>query len=177
MSDTPVLGKEGAPGAAAEFASQHVTFELAGQSYGLHIGQVVEIIRMVAIAESPETAPYVVGVVNVRGRVVPVVDMRRRLDLEAAQYNLETPILIARVGGVTVGLVVDRVSEVVSLAEDTIEPAAGAFTISRFVCGVAKVNAKLIFILDLAGLFSADEAVAIERLADTEAPQEALVAG
>jgi purine-binding chemotaxis protein CheW len=177
MSDRSVLEKEGELEVAAEFEAQHVTFELAGQSYGLHIGQVVEVIRMVAIAESPETAPYVVGVVNIRGQVVPVVDMRRRLNLEAAKYDLETPILIARVKGITVGLVVDRVSEVVSLAQDTIEPAAGAFTTSRFVCGVAKVEAKLIFILDLAGLFSADESTAIQRLAETQAPREAMVAG
>lgn len=144
--------------------SQYVTFELAGQAYGVNVGDAVEVIRMVAMADPPEAPPYVVGVINIRGRVMPVIDMRRRLSMEAADFTLTTPILVTKVRDWTLGLIVDKVKEVVTLPAAMIEPPSEAFSKSRCVAGVAKVGARLIFLLDLAGLFSGSEARLFEGL-------------
>src|SRR3990172_534435 len=153
-------------GAASQAAieSQYVTFELAEETYGVNVGDAIEVIRLVAMAEPPEAPPYVIGLINIRGQVVPVVDMRRRLSLESADYTLTTPILIARVQSWTVGLIVDKVKEVIMLPTAMIEPPSGAFSKSRYVAGVAKIDAELIFLLDLAGLFSNNDARLLEGL-------------
>ncbi|MDP1809451.1 MAG: chemotaxis protein CheW [Actinomycetota bacterium] len=148
--------------------SQYVTFELAGQNYGVDVGDAVEVIRMVAMADPPEAPPYVIGVINIRGQVVPVIDMRRRLALESANFTLTTPILVSKIRNRTIGLIVDRVKEVVTLPSAMIEPPSEAFSRSRCVAGVAKIDAKLIFLLDLAGLFSNNEARLFEELLSSD---------
>lgn len=148
--------------------SQYVTFELAGQNYGMNVGDAVEVIRMVAMADLPEAPPYVIGVINVRGQVAPIIDMRRRLSLESANFTLTTPILVAKIKNWTIGLIVDRVKEVVTLPSALIEAPSEAFPRSRCVAGVAKIDAGLIFLLDLAGLFSNDETSLIEGLLSSD---------
>src|SRR3972149_5352987 len=97
-------------------SDQYVTFELADQAYGINFCDATEVIRMVAMAEPPEAPPYVIVLINIRGQVVPVVDMRRRLSLESSGYSLTTPILITKVrDDWTVGLIVDKVKEVITL--------------------------------------------------------------
>ena len=157
--------------------SQYVTFKLAGERYGINVGDAVEVIRLVAMAEPPEAPGYVLGLINIRGRVVPVIDMRCRLSLEPVGYSLTTPILVARVqNDWTVGLIVDRVDEVITLSNSVIEPPSGAFSKSRCIAGVAKTATHLIFLLDLAGLFSAGETRFLEGLfANARAEEKALV--
>ena len=145
-------------------SDQYVTFELADQAYGINVCDATEVIRMVAMAEPPEAPPYVMGLINIRGQVVPVVDMRRRLGLEAANYTLATPILVIKVRGWTLGLIVDKVLEVITLPAEMVEPPTGAFSKSRCFAGVAKIDANLIFLVDPAGLFSADEERVLEDL-------------
>lgn len=156
--------------------SQYVTFALGSQTYGLNVGDAIEVIRLVAMAEPPEAPPYVMGLINIRGRVVPIVDMRLRLGMEPADYSLATPILVVRVNALTVGLIVDKVSEVLTLSGGMIEPPDGAFSQSRVVSGVAKIDAKLIFLLDLPGLFSTDDTRLFEKLfAANQVPVKTLV--
>lgn len=151
-----------------EFEAQYVTFELGGQGYGINVRDTIEVIRMVAMAEPPEAPGHVVGVINIRGHVVPVVDMRKRLGLTVAGYSLTTPILVVRVDHVTVGLVVDRVCEVITLTPGAVEPPSDVFSRSKCVSGVAKVNANLKFLLNLSGLFSGSEAKLIKDLVATK---------
>ena len=148
--------------------SQYVTFELAGQNYGVDVGEAVEVIRMVAMADPPEAPPFVIGVINIRGQVVPVIDMRRRLGLASADFKLTTPILVANIRNWTIGLIVDKVTEVLILPSTLIEPPSEAFSSSGCVAGVAKIDAKLIFLLNLAGLFSRNEARLFEGLLPSE---------
>ena len=149
----------------SELDTQFVTFDLAGQIYGVRVTAVSEIIRMVGMSKAPETLPFVVGLVNIRGDIVPVVDMRTRLHLERGEYSLATPIIVTRIDGTSVGLIVDQVLEVVTLSDSTIERPNSMFTKSQCLVGVAKVKAKMIFLIDLHGIFSADEAELIEQLA------------
>lgn len=143
---------------------QYVTFELAGQSYGVNIGDAVEVIRMVDMADPPEAPPYVVGVINIRGQIVPIIDMRRRLRLQSANLTLTTPILVAKVRNWTLGLIVDKIKEVVTISPTMIEPSSESFSRSRCVASVAKIGANLIFLLDLSGLFIDDESRFAEKL-------------
>ncbi len=149
----------------SEIDMQFVTFDLAGQTYGVNVSDVVEVIRMVGMSSAPETLPFVVGLVNIRGKVVPAVDMRARLHLGQGEYTLATPILVTRTDGASVGLVVDRVREVISLSDADIDRPNSMFSKSECLIGVAKVAAKMIFLIDLHGIFSADDAELIEQLA------------
>ena len=152
----------------SELDTQFVTFDLAGQTYGVSVTDVDEVIRMVGMSKAPETLPFVVGLVNIRGHIVPVVDMRVRLHLERGEYSLATPILVARTDDTSVGLVVDQVLEVITLSENAIERPNSMFSKSQCLVGVAKVNAKMVFLIDLQGIFSADEAELIEELATVQ---------
>ena len=156
--------------------NQYVTFELDDQSYGVNVSEVVEVIRMVGMSESPEAVPYVVGLMNIRGHVVPVVDMRARLNLGTAKYTLATPILVARSNDASIGLVVDRVLEVKTFEDKAIEKPNQKFSRSHCVTGVAKLDAKLIFLLNLSGIFSVDEAQLLEEFATIHAPGEKALA-
>lgn len=143
---------------------QYVTFELCGQTYGAPVEDVLEVIRMVGMSESPEALPYVLGLINVRGHVVPVVDMRARLHLARAEYTLETPIMLTRHGDITVGLVIDRVLEVAMIPDAAIDAPDGTFSSSHCVTGVAKAGAKLIFLLNLESVLTADDAQLLQEL-------------
>lgn len=149
----------------SELDTQFVTFDLAGQTYGVRVTAVDEVIRMVGMSKAPEALPFVVGLVNIRGHIVPVVDMRARLHLERGNYSLATPILVTRTDDASVGLIVDQVLEVITLSKSAIERPNNMFSESQCLVGVAKINSKMIFLIDLQGVFSGDEAGLIEELA------------
>ncbi len=148
----------------SELDAQFVTFDLAGQTYGIRVTAVEEVIRMVGMSTAPEALPFVVGLVNIRGHIVPVVDMRTRLHLERGEYSLATPILITKSEDSSIGLIVDRVREVITLTESAIERPNNMVSKSRCLIGVAKINSKMVFLIDLQEIFSADEAELIEEL-------------
>lgn len=160
----------------SDLETQYVTFELDNQAYGVNVSEVVEVIRIVGMSESPEAVSYVVGLINIRGQVVPVVDMRARLHLGAAEYSLATPILVTSSKGASVGLIVDRVREVKTIPDQAIDRPDQTFSKSRCVTGVAKLDAQLIFLLNLSGIFSADDAQIIEELSAARTPKESVPA-
>ncbi len=153
------------PDGKADLEAEYVVFQLAGQEYGINIVDINEVIRVAAMAEPPEPIASVVGLINIRGSVVPVVDLRLRLHLPGAEYTLATPILITTVNNNPVGLIVDRVTEVKTLPAAAIERPPEAIAKSTCVAGVAKAGAKLIFLLNLVGVFTADEAQILEEMA------------
>src|SRR3990172_6420184 len=87
------------PQNAGTLESEYVTFELAGEEYGINVIDVIEVFRLVQMAQPPESADYLIGLFNLRGQVVPAIDMRIRLNLEPAAFNLATPIIITRING------------------------------------------------------------------------------
>ncbi|MDH4101281.1 MAG: chemotaxis protein CheW [Nitrospirota bacterium] len=127
-----------------------VCFTLAHEMFGVPISMVHEIIRPAAITAMPRSPDYVKGVLNLRGKIIPVVDLRKRFGLEEAEETKETRIVVVGVGGLTVGMVVDGVSEVLRIRAEDIEPPSPiiATVDSEYIRGVGKVEGRLIILLD-----------------------------
>jgi purine-binding chemotaxis protein CheW len=130
---------------------QLVVFEVAGESYGVEISRVQEINRMQAITVVPQVPVFVEGIINLRGRVTPVVDLRKRFGLPATEPTPLTRIVVVKADQEWVGVIVDAVSEVLRITSDAIEPPSAMVTSSdtAFVRGIAKLNERLVILLDL----------------------------
>lgn len=138
---------------------QWVTFKLADETYGINVMQVQEILRMTEIAPVPGAASYVVGIINLRGNVVTVVDTRLRFSLPPYQETDDTRIIILEIGQSIVGMLVDKVSEVVYLHESEIDTAPHLTNedSSRFIQGVVSNDKDLLILLDINKLLSQEE--------------------
>ncbi len=138
---------------------QLVIFDLAGEHYGVDITDVDSIIGMQTITAVPRSPSFVEGVTNLRGVVLPVIDLGNRFGLETQVVTKNTRIIVVAMNGVGVGMVVDAVREVIRIPEASIEPLAPIVTTvdSSFITGVAKVSERLIILLDLNQVLSAVE--------------------
>lgn len=138
---------------------QLVVFALAGESYGVAISTVREIIRMQSVTLVPDSPPAVKGVINLRGRVIPVVDLRERVGLPVSDETTETRIVVVNIGGEDIGVIVDAVTEVLRLSENSIEPASALVTTeeSYYMDGIAKLEGRLLILLDLEKVLSTGE--------------------
>jgi purine-binding chemotaxis protein CheW len=134
-----------------------VVFRLGQEFYALDIQCVQEIVRMQPITAIPGAEPWVEGVTNLRGRVVPVIDLRRRCNVAASEYTAETRIVVISHESGMVGLTVDAVSEVMRIPGEQIEPPGGIIGLSErgYLRGIAKLDDRLISLLDLAGILPA----------------------
>ena len=130
---------------------QFLTFALNEESYGLEILKVREIIGLMEITAVPEVPHYMKGVVNLRGKVIPVVDLRLKFGMPEADYDEETCIIVVNVNETLVGIIVDTVSEVVNLDEAQIEetPEFGGGHGGEFILGMAKVEESVKILLDI----------------------------
>jgi purine-binding chemotaxis protein CheW len=138
---------------------QFVGFQIGGELYGIDIHCIQEIDRMHAVTKLPKSLPFIEGVINLRRRIIPVIDMAKRFGLPAIEEGRQTRIIIAQLSGQTVGLIVENVSDVIPLDEESIEPApAMAFAVDhKYVEGVGRVNEGLIILLNMDLLFSVEE--------------------
>jgi purine-binding chemotaxis protein CheW len=138
---------------------QLVVFELANEHYGLDIAAVEGIIKMQAITRMPQAPSFVEGVTNLRGAVVPVLDLRKRFGLENKDETKNTRIVVVYMDSTKVGMIVDGVSEVLRVPEDAIEPPPPMVTTvnSAFIKGIAKLEGRLVILLDLSRVLSLDE--------------------
>ncbi len=147
---------------------QVVIFELAGNSYAIDIAAVREIIRPQPVTPVPH-APFAVrGVINLRSAIVPVVDLRQRCGLPSAEETPATRIVVVQDAQQGVGLVVDAVSEVTTIATDAIEPVAGVVRgaeAQRLLRGVARLDDRLVLLLDLARVIALDEVADLAAIA------------
>lgn len=118
----------------------YLTFHLAGEDYGLAIAYVIEIIGIQKITEVPDMPVFVKGVINLRGKVIPVIDVRCRFSLPPKEYDARTCIIVVNFNETVVGLVVDQVSEVISIPEAVVEPPPRISTTetSNFIAGLGK---------------------------------------
>ena len=133
---------------------QMVIFRLAREEYGLPITKVQEINRLVRATRLPQTPSFLEGIINLRGRIIPVIDLRKRFGLEIAEHTEDSRIIVVDVCGQTVGVIVDAVHEVVTLPETAIEPAPPASSLDgRFLRGVGKREERLLLLLDIDRLF------------------------
>lgn len=136
-------------GACTRVLEQVVVFFLGGQRFALPIGRVQEIQQIVAFSEVPNTSGGVVGMVNLRGQVIPAIDLRRLVGMPSEDYHLETPMVICRIGEQLVALVVDEVQDVMDLPEDCMQEAPPLHALSSKMLGVARLHDGLVYVLDL----------------------------
>ncbi|MBI5468350.1 MAG: chemotaxis protein CheW [Deltaproteobacteria bacterium] len=138
---------------------QLVTFRLGNEEFSLDILKVQEIIRHMDLTRVPKTPEFVDGVINLRGRVIPVLDLRKRFGLPKDENTNETRIIVVDVDNRTVGLKVDAVSEVLRLPADTVEPPPAIITgvESEYIKGVGKLDGRLLILLDVAKILTCTE--------------------
>jgi len=143
---------------------KYLTFELGGEEYGLEILKVKEIIGIMKITSVPRTPAYVKGVINLRGKVIPVIDLRLKFDMEPIEYNERTCIIVVDIAdgaqnGLMMGIVVDSVSEVLNIGADEIEdtPTFGTKLDTEYILGMAKIKGNVKILLDIGKVLSVQE--------------------
>ncbi len=144
---------------ASKASAQVIVFRLEEHEYALPIEHVAQVLRMVAITPVPQATHWLPGVVNLRGRVIPVIDLRTRLGFAPRAPDLRTPIIVADSNGFIVGLIADAVSEVLTLSAESIEKTSAVATLDTFhpVAAIARVRDRLILMLDLEQLSAGAE--------------------
>jgi len=161
VEDTDIYDREG----------KYLTFTLDEEEYGIGIIKIKEIIGMMAITSVPQTPEFVKGVINLRGKVIPVVDLRLRFGLNAIDYTERTCIIVVEIDGhsekVTIGVVVDAVSEVLNIKGDDIEdtPTFGTKLNTDYILGMAKMEGGVKILLDIDCVLSEHEISALEKAA------------
>ena len=163
MTATVLETKESTRAGTAEELLQLVSFNIGSEEYGVDILKVQEINRMVEITKVPQAPRYVEGVINLRGKVIPIVDLRKRFDLDIKEYDKNTRIVVVDINGTILGMVVDSVSEVLRLPSSTIEPPPEIVTgiNAEYIKGVAKLEDRLLIFLDLSKVIDMSELTAI----------------
>ncbi len=138
---------------------QLVVFELANEHYGLDISAVEGIIKMQAITKMPQAPMFVEGVTNLRGTVVPVIDLRKRFNLPVLEHTKDTRIVVVYMEKTKIGMIVDGVSEVLRIPEESIEPTPPMVSNvnTAFIRGIAKLDGRLVTLLDLTKVLSLEE--------------------
>lgn len=148
--------------------NQYVIFKLADETYGIRIECVSEIIRMQTITKIPKSLDFVEGVINLRGRIIPIIDLKKQFNLGDVTRSKDTRIIVVEMKQEIVGMVVDEVSEVLSLSHDSIEPPSNM--VSRvnmeFIQGIGKWDERLIILLDTEKILIDQE---IRKLAEISA--------
>lgn len=153
-----------------EREGKYLTFTLAGEEYGIGILKVKEIIGMMVVTMVPQTPDYVKGVINLRGKVIPVMDLRLKFSLAAMDYTERTCIIvveIAREGrSVLIGIVVDSVSEVLNIKSGEIEdtPNFGSQLNTDYILGMAKVGLGVKILLEIDKVLASEEVAAMEKM-------------
>lgn len=143
-----------------------LTFTLDGEVYGIEIRHVTEIIGIQAITKVPEVPDYVKGIINLRGKIIPVIDVRLKFGKEAMEYNDRTCIIVIEIGEVSVGLIVDNVDEVLTIEDDAIAapPASKTGFENRYIKGIGKAGENIQLLLDCEKLLKNEEIEMIEGL-------------
>jgi purine-binding chemotaxis protein CheW len=149
---------------------KYLTFALAEEGYGIGILKVREIIGMLPITSVPRTPPFVKGVINLRGKVIPVVDLRLKFSMSEMTYSERTSIIVVEVkalsGNVQIGIVVDAVSEVVNIRAEDIEdtPAFGTRLDTEYILGMAKTGGSVKILLDIDHVLRKSELTELESM-------------
>ncbi|WDI42432.1 chemotaxis protein CheW [Bremerella sp. P1] len=143
---------------------QLVSFQLAKEEYGIEITRVQEIILMGEITRVPQTPDYIKGLINLRNTVIPIVDLRLRFGLQEQESTDETRIMVMNVGGKTVGIIVDAVSEVLRISKDQISspPPTVAGLGREYLTGLVKLDKRLLILLDIDKILGKAEVEQIE---------------
>jgi len=161
-----------APAAVADADQlQLVTFEVESEEFAIDILAVHEINRMMEITRVPKSPPEVEGVINLRGRIIPVIDLRRRFNMPEKQDDEHSRIVVVEIDNRVIGFIVDRVHEVLRIKSSIVEPPPSMITSvkSDYIAGVGKLDDRLLILLDLAKLFSAEFLAATDQAIERQA--------
>lgn len=147
-----------------------LTFFLAEEEYGLEILKVQTIIGMMDVTPMPRTPDFVKGVINLRGQIIPVIDLRLKFAMESVEHTSETCVIVVQVANeqneeIIMGVIVDRVSEVMDISSEQIEetPEFGIDLDTEFILGIGKIADKVVILLDVDKVMSASEVVLVEK--------------
>ena len=155
----------------AKREGKYLTFSLADEEYGIGILRIKESIGMMPITSVPQTPEFVKGVINLRGKVIPVMDLRLRFGMEELEYTERTCIIVVEIEGqagkVMIGIVVDSVSEVLNIKGEDIEdtPAFGTKLNTDYILGMAKMEGGVKILLDIDRVLSSEEVASLEKTA------------
>ena len=157
--------ENGTPEAASDAELQLVVFKLGKEQYGIEIRSVREIIRMQEIRHIPRMPEFVEGVLNLRGNVIPVVDLRKRFGLTSIEITSDTRILVAEVEGREVGAIVDAVTEVMRIPVNAIDdPSTFASGETGCFLGIAKLEGRLVVLLDIAWVLTLENSISMTEI-------------
>ncbi len=143
-----------------------LTFALCNEEYGVEILRVREIIGVMDITTVPQTPGYIKGVINLRGKVIPVIDLRLKFIMQEEKYTQETCVIVVEVNSTQIGIIVDSVSEVVDISSREIEeaPPFGQGIDTSFMMGMGKVKEKIIILLNIEMVLSSEELEQIKQI-------------
>lgn len=146
---------------------QLVSFTIGKEEFGVDILRVQEINRMIEITQVPNSPEFVDGVINLRGRVIPVISLRKKLGLERIDHNRDTRIIVVDLNGKTIGFIVDSVSEVLRIPRNITEapPAIAAGMNADYITSIARLEDKLLILLDLEKILLSSEKLHLESMA------------
>ena len=152
----------------------YLTFALADEEYGLEILKVREIISLCEITSVPKTPEFVKGVINLRGKIIPVVDLRKKFEMEEAETTEETCIIVVSIGIMETGIMVDKVSEVLDIGSGDIDttPQFGSDVNTNFILGMGKVGERVTILLDIEKVLSHEDAAAMQSLTQANESNE-----
>jgi len=147
-------------------ALQLVVSELSKEEYGIPITQIQEIIKIPEITRIPNMPDFIEGVINLRGKIIPIIDLRKRFRLDQKQKDEETRIVIANIGGQPIGLISDSVSEVIRLSQEDIDPVPPIISHinSEYLSGVGKMDKRIIILLNLEKILSDLEKSSLRKI-------------
>ncbi|HHI02249.1 MAG TPA: chemotaxis protein CheW [candidate division Zixibacteria bacterium] len=164
-----------------ERAGKYLTFRLAAEEYGLEILKVREIIGLMNVTQVPRTPEYIRGVINLRGKVIPVMDLRNKFGMGVTEDTEETCIIVVDVNlegeSVLMGTVVDAVSEVLDIKEDEIEdaPAFGTNVDTKFILGIGKIKNEVKILLDIDEVLTAHDLTALQDIGNKNTKQAVVI--
>ncbi len=167
---------EGITDTGQQLAGKYMTFKLAEEEYGLAILRVREIIGLMDITRVPRTRPFIRGVINLRGKVIPVVDLRLKFNMPAIEATDQTVIIVVQWqtdnASTTMGILVDEVLEVLNVGADQIEPPPELYSRegeTDFILGIGKADKRVICLLDIERVLSKSETLRVRGLEDDDA--------
>jgi purine-binding chemotaxis protein CheW len=150
-------------------AGKYLTFFLASEEYGVEILKVQEIIGRMPITPVPLTSKYILGVINLRGKIHPIMDLKIKFGMDQSQITDETCIVVIKTASLMMGVLVDKVSEVVNLASGDIEdtPSFGADVDTEYLLGVGKTGGRVRLLLDIEKIITASDIIHMKKAAET----------
>ena len=154
---------------ASDDLLQLVVFQLGGEEFGVEIMQVQEIIRMPDITRIPQSPDYVEGVINLRGKIIVVVNLDTKFDLHSKELDDDSRIVIVEVSNNVIGMIVDSVSEVMRLSPSNVEPAPDIISTkiqADYLKGVGKLDDRLLILLDLGRVLNEDEVAQVAAVGE-----------